>query len=194
MIRRASAPLLLGLLVLAAALLGSRVPAADARGYERRVEEYVVPEVTLLDQDGRRVGLKQALQPDQPVLLDFFFSTCNTICPVLSTSFSSLQAQLGRESEALRLYSIAIDPEHDTPEVLRRYRERYGARPGWDLLTGSREDVTRVLKAFDAYTPNKMAHRPLTFLWSPVGQRWVRLEGLVAASELHAEYQRLRQP
>lgn len=194
MIRPALPRPLLGLLLLAAALLGSRVPADDARGYERRVEEYAVPEVTLLDQDGRRVDLKQALQPDQPVVLDFFFSTCNTICPVLSTSFSRLQAQLGPESEGVRLYSIAIDPEHDTPEVLRGYRERYGARPGWDLLTGSRENVTRVLKAFDAYTPNKMAHRPLNFLWSPAERRWVRLEGLVAASDLDAEYRRLRQP
>jgi protein SCO1/2 len=194
MARRLLPQLSVSLLVLLGALGGSRLSGADAPGYERTVREYAIPGVSLVNHDGQRVDLKQALQAEQPVLLDFFFSTCNTICPVLSTSFSRFQAQLGTESQGVRLYSIAIDPEHDTPEVLRGYRERYGARPGWDLLTGSREDVTRVLKAFDAYTPNKMGHRPLNFLWSPAERRWVRLEGLVAASDLEAEYRRLRQP
>jgi len=191
-IHRLLTHLLLGLLVVAAALLGSWVRAGEG-AYKRTFEAYVVPDVALVNQDGESVSVQRAFASDTPVLLDFFFTTCNTICPTLSTSFAHLQERLGEHS-AVRLYSVAIDPAHDSPDVLRRYRERFGARPGWDLLTGAQGDVDRLRKAFAAHTPNKMAHRPLNFLWSPTERRWVRLEGLIAGSDLLREYRRLPKP
>src|SRR4030095_7689528 len=145
------------------------------------VARYEVPDVALRDQDGARVRLPQALTADKPVLLNFIFSTCTTVCPVLSASFSNLQKALGLQAGEMRMISIATDPDHDTPEVLREYRERFDAGPEWEFLTGSREDIDRVLKAFGAYSQNKMTHRPLSFLRCAGGESWVRIDGLIGA-------------
>ncbi len=152
--------------------------AAAARGeegasYRRTVARYEVPDVALVNQDGARVRLPQALAADKPVVLGFFFSTCTTVCPILSAGSSALLKTLGAESSEVRVVSIATDPDHDTPEVLRGYRKRFDAGPEWELLTGSREDIDRVLRAFHAYSPNKAAHRPLTLLRAA----WRRLVG-----------------
>ena len=159
--------------------------------YKRTVHEYAIPDVALLNQDGKKVQLKSFLRPkDKVIILDFIFGTCTTICPVLSASFVNFQNKLGAEAGKVQLVSISIDPEHDTPKVLKAYLKRYKAKPGWDFLTGSRENIERVTNAFNAYTSDKMQHYPLTFVYSPVQDRWFRIDGLVATSELMDEYQK----
>jgi protein SCO1/2 len=179
--------------VAALAVCGTVWGGEEAK-YRRTVARYEVPDVALVNQDGAEVRLPQALGAEKPVLLDFFFSSCTTVCPVLSVAFSGLLKELGPHAREVRVISIAIDPDHDTPEVLRGYRTRFGAGPEWELLTGSREDVDRVRKTFGAYTQNKVTHRPLTFLRPAGSHSWVRIEGLVGASELMAEYRALGRP
>lgn len=164
----------------------------DEPPYRRTVVRYALPDVTLVNQEGARVGLAEALTADKPVVLTFFFSTCTTICPVLSAGVSALIEKLGAQAGEVRVVSIAIDPDHDSPEVLRAYRKRFGAAPQWELLTGSREDIEAVLKAFDAYSPDKTAHRPLHFLRPAGGDSWVRIDGFIGAADLVAEYRGLR--
>jgi protein SCO1/2 len=123
-----------------------------------------------------------------PVVLQFIFTTCPSICPLLSTALSAAQAEMG---EGVRLVSISIDPEYDTPARLRDYARRFKAGPRWRFLTGGREDVAAVQKAFGAWRVNKMSHEPLTFLRRAAGEPWVRLAGPVGAGELAAEVRRL---
>jgi protein SCO1 len=180
--------------LLAAAAWAAAAAGEDAARYRRTVVRYELPDVTLLNQDGARVRLRQELTSDQPVLLNFIFSTCTTVCPVLSAGVTNLLKSAGAHGGEVRVVSIAIDPDHDTPEVLRGYRERFGAGPEWELLTGSREDIDRVRKAFDAYSSDKVTHRPLTYLRAPGGDSWVRLDGLLSTAELAAEYRGLHRP
>ncbi len=182
------------LLVVAALAPATTAGGEDSARYRRTVAHYDIPDVVLRNQDGARVRLPQALTADKPVLLNFIFSTCTTVCPVLSASFSTLQKTLGLQAGEMRMISIATDPDHDTPEVLRKYRESFDAGPEWEFLTGSREDIDRVLKAFGAYSQNKMTHRPLSLLRSAGGESWVRIDGLIGASDLLAEYHGLRRP
>lgn len=185
---------LVGLVVILSTGAGRTRAEEPEPSYKRTLETYVVPDVTLVNHEGARVRLREYLDTGRPVVLDFFFTTCTTICPVLSASFIGLQKSFGSETQQAQLVSIAIDPEHDTPAVLQGYRRRFGAQPGWDLLTGSRDDVEQVRKAFGAYTTDKMAHRPLNFLHLPGGAGWVRLDGLVGVAALQEEYKKLRQP
>jgi protein SCO1 len=189
--------LLRGVPLLAVVALACAATAAwgeDGARYRRTVARYEVPDVALVNQDGARARLPQVLAADKPVVLAFFFSTCTTVCPVLSVGFATLQKALGAQARDVRLVSIAIDPDHDTPEVLRAYRDRFDAGPDWELLTGSREDIERVRRAFDAFGPNKMMHRPLIFLRPAGSDSWVRIDGLIGASDLMAEYRGLRRP
>lgn len=164
---------------------------ASAR-YTRTVAHYEAPDVTLVSMDGTRIALASALKQGGPVMLEFIFTTCPTICPVMSSTFSAAQSKLGADLAKVRMISISIDPEHDTPERLRQYARKFKAGPQWVFLTGKTEDIALVQKAFDAYRGSKMRHEPLTFLRAEPTEPWVRLDGLMSATQLVAEYQRLR--
>jgi protein SCO1/2 len=169
------------------ALLFSSMPAfaADSKPRFTRSEVDVeIPAVTLINQDGDTVDFRALFQSEQPVFVDFIFATCTTICPVLSAGYSNVQRKLGDDRDQVRLVSITIDPEHDGPEELATYLERYRAQSGWDFLTGTREDIDNVMRAFDAFVPDKMSHRPLIFIRSPKGGKWVRLYGFAGTADL----------
>lgn len=163
------------------------LPAQVAAPYKRTIESYPVPDVTLVNQDGSKVKLKALLESGELVIVDFIFSTCTTICPVLSAGYANLQAKLPPGVSKIHLVSISIDPENDTPKAMRDYLKRYRAKPGWDFLTGRREDVDTVMRAFNAYIPNKMSHYPLTMIRDPKTGKWIRLFGMMSSSEFVAE-------
>jgi protein SCO1/2 len=166
------------------------IPAqAESRKYSRSVEKYTAPDVVLINQDGKKVRLATLLGGDQPVVVDFIFGTCTTICPVLSAGFVNLQNRLAGDGRKPRLISITIDPENDTPHVMKEYLKRFHARPGWDFLTGSRADIDAVMKSFNTYIPDKMSHYPINLIRNPKDGSWVRLFGIMSSREFLAEYQ-----
>lgn len=170
----------------------SRKETGQSReGYERSVASYYVPNVTLLNQDGEMIGLRSLTASGKPVIMDFIFTTCTTICPVLSAGLSNLRSELGESASRVQIISITIDPEHDRPERLKEYGSRFDAGEGWTFLTGSREDIGKVLKAFDAFIVDKMSHEPLYILRGPNSDEWVRIKGLVGLSDLMREFRRI---
>lgn len=73
----------------------------------------------------------------QVVLVNFFFTRCPTVCPKLTGEMAKFNRMFANDPR-VRLVSISVDPEHDTPAVLSEFGAQYGARPGkWDLLSGS---------------------------------------------------------
>ena len=156
--------------------------------YRRSERRYAVPDVTLVDEAGRTVRLRELLAGDEPVMVNFIFTTCQVICPVMSRIFAGVQRELGGEAARVRLVSISIDPEQDTPERLRAYAARFGAGPGWTFLTGRIQDVVAVERAFDAYLGDKMNHRPVTLLRQRQDRPWVRLDGVASPADLAREY------
>lgn len=181
----------------------SPAPAAAAGGGEPACHEapvrprydvsdarYEVPNVTLLDASGRPVGMRSLLAADEPLALNFIFTTCTTICPVMTATFAQLQRELGAQAPRVRLVSISIDPSQDRPAVLREYARRYGAGQGWTFLTGDSADVERLLRALGAYTGSKTNHRPLTLLKRADAVGWVRIDGLASGADLAGEVRR----
>ena len=131
------------------------------------------------------------LATHDPVMLNFIFTTCGAICPVMSQIFSEVPARLGPASAKLRMISISIDPENDTPAELKSYSKRFGATERWQFLTGRVEDVTLVQRAFDSYRGDKMNHEPLTLLRAAPGKPWVRIDGFASAEALASEYRKV---
>lgn len=164
----------------------------QSKGYTRAEKKYEIPDVNLVDMSNRPVRLRPMLDTGEPVLLQFIFATCTTICPVLSATFSAAQEPLDNMGGKYRMVSITIDPEEDTPKHLREYAQRFKSGGQWTFLTGSIENIESVEKAFDVYASNnKMYHRPYTFLRSRAGAPWVRIEGFMSAKELVAEFQKM---
>jgi protein SCO1/2 len=168
--------------------------AAAPTGYTRSLQEYQVPDVVLIDADARPVRLRALLATKDPVMLNFIFTTCGAICPVMSQTFSEVPAKLGAQAGSVRMISISIDPETDTPEKLKAYSKAYGATANWRFLTGRLEDVKAVQLAFNSYRGDKMSHDPLTLLHAPADKRWVRIDGFASSDSLAAEWLKLSQP
>jgi protein SCO1 len=178
---------------LAATVLAMALPrgawGTEGPRFTRDQVNVTIPDVALVDQRGELVSLRKAMTSDRPVFVEFIFATCTTTCPILSAGYASLQRKLDNP-DAVDLISITIDPEHDVPAELRKYLDRYHARPGWEFLTGTRAEIEQVMRAFDAFVPDKMSHRPLTFVRSPRNGEWVRLRGFAGSNDLLAEYYR----
>jgi protein SCO1/2 len=153
----------------------------------RRTMNYVVPEVTLVRSDGARVNFGHELDDGRPVLLDFIYTTCTTICPVMSQTFAEVQKRLGADAAKVKMVSVSIDPEEDTPARLTEYAKRYQAGPQWTFYTGTVEASVAAQRAFDAYRGDKMNHAPVTFFRSAPGQPWVRLDGFVTPDAIVGE-------
>jgi len=175
------------LLLVTVLAIPANLSAAEP-AYRRTVEKYTMPDVTLVNQDGKKVRFKSLIESDKPVIVDFIYATCTTICPVLSVSYTNLQNKMKDSTQKPRLISITIDPENDTPKIMKDYLKRYNAKPGWDFLTGSRGDIDKVMRAFNAYIPDKMSHYPLNLIRSPKDGSWVRLFGILSSREFMNEY------
>ncbi|MES2295481.1 MAG: SCO family protein [Pseudomonadota bacterium] len=162
---------------------------AQAANYTRSLHDYRVPEVSLIDQFGKRLRLKSLLEAGDPVLLQFVFTSCTTVCPVQAAVFSNAQPALAELGRPYQMVSISIDPEQDAPGQLLEFANKFKAGAQWRFLTGARQDVAQVLKAFGATLPanNKMFHQPYTFLHAGSGSQWVKLDGMLSLAELAAE-------
>lgn len=168
----------------------------DGFQYKSSAQDYQMPHVTLRNQNGQKVHFPDLMAYDGPVLLNFIFTSCATICPVMSATFGQTQEDLVAIDDSYLMVSISIDPEYDTPARLREYAELHAARDNWVMLTGQFDDIFTVVRAFDAVYKgeNKMYHRPLTFLRANQDAPWLRIEGLLGAEELAAEYNKLLHP
>lgn len=155
--------------------------------YSTTTESYSVPNIELIDQQGTTVSLRELLETDQPVAVNFIFTTCTTICPVMTATFAQMRQELGEAGNELRLISISIDPEYDRPDKLKAYSEQFRAGAGWDFLTGDSADIVQVLRSFDSYAGSKMNHQPVTLLKSPDSASWTRIDGLASGKDLANE-------
>lgn len=160
--------------------------------YKRQISEYEPPEATLFDQNGDKVSLKELFSGDEPVLMNFIYTSCTTICPVLTSGFTKAQGLKDTELGNIKMVSITIDPEYDSSKVLKKYSKRFHADDEWLFLTGNLEDVVGVQNAFDAYRGDKMNHVPLTFLRGAEKKRWLRIEGFPSAEEIAEELKALQ--
>ena len=118
---------------------GGREEGPSGQTTLERLDVYgQLPRFSLTERSGRRIGLEDLR--GFVWVADFIYTECKETCPTQSLEISRLQAELAGSAD-LRLVSITVDPKHDTPEVLRRYAERYGATDRWLFLTGDKREI-----------------------------------------------------
>ena len=161
------------------------------KSYKRSEHSYRLTDLKLVGMDGEDTTLLTELNCGKPVMINFVFTTCTTICPVLSGTFTQVQSILGPRSEDVQMISFSIDPEYDTPERLREYAKRFNAGPQWKFMTGNLQDLIAVQKAFDVYRGNKMNHEPTTLMRKSEEDAWVRIDGIASAADVVKEYEQL---
>src|SRR5262245_57025744 len=132
------------------------------------------PEFTLTNQDGRRLALKDLR--DKVLAITFVFTNCVDTCPLLTAKMAGLQDRLGSDfGKKAGFVSITVDPERDTPAVLKRYAQGYKANPaGLAFLTGTPAEIHDVAQRYGVYykkTPRGDVDH--TFLTSLVDQNGI---------------------
>ena len=141
--------LLMGLLVvlLLAVLPGFVVPTLVCRETELTLPDLgTVTAFNLVDEQGRPFT-EEALR-GHPTIVDFIFTRCDTICPVITMKMQRLQEKLmDRKADPIKILSITVDPANDTPEKLAAYAAKYHAIPEkWRFVTGAPDKVKELVE------------------------------------------------
>ena len=126
------------------------------------------PDFALTNQDGERVSLADSSGTVRAVT--FIYATCKDTCPLLTAKMALMQRKLGADfGKRVRFVSITVEPEVDTPAVLKAYAGKFDADPaGWSFLTGKSEEIQDVVRKYGAFAkrvkPGDVDHLFLTSL------------------------------
>jgi len=130
--------------------------AVHAWGHEAKVTGRLptvgaAPQFTLTDQSGSRVSL--ADQQGKVLAVTFIYTTCKDTCPLLTAKMVVIQRKLGANfGPRVRFASITVEPEIDTPAVLKAYAGKYSANlDGWSFLTGTTAEIEDVVRGYGAF-------------------------------------------
>lgn len=161
------------------------MPASAAAGVKPQQARILLTDTPLLDQLGRRTRLRSDAIGDRIVVVDFVYTTCTTVCPVLSAVMAQVQDKLAaRPQRDVALLTLTVDPVRDTPARLKSFATGLGAGPTWTWLTGPKPQVDEALKAFGAYTANFAEHPPLVLVGDARNGKWLRFYGYPTPDQL----------
>ena len=141
------------------------------------------PNVPLTTQDGEVVHFYDDVIKGRSVAIDLIYTTCKYACPLETARLVQVQRLLGdRVGRDIFFYSITIDPEHDTPAVLKEYAAKYHVGPGWTFLTGKASDIELISKKLGLYSApnpdNPDGHTPSLLVGNEPGGQWMRNSAL----------------
>src|SRR5438445_2763797 len=156
--------------------------AAAAAGDTRWGADFF-PNVTFTTHQGRTVRFYDDLVKRKIVAIDLIYTTCKYACPLETARLAQVQKLLGdRMGRDVFFYSITIDPDHDTPAVLKAYAEQFHAGPGWLFLTGKQADIELISKKLGLYAApnpaNPDGHLPYLLVGNEATGQWMRNSGV----------------
>ncbi len=145
-----------GLLPPTSTFLVAQQPAADEVPDRRLASSHwggnYFPNVELTSSKGEKVRFFSDLIEDKVVMINFIYTRCPDACPLETAKLSEVyQILRDRMGEDVFMYSISIDPEHDTPEVLSKFMETYQIEEGWEFFTGTERDILLLRKKLGLY-------------------------------------------
>jgi len=196
------------LALLAALALACRAPAGEPVPREAlgpdAVSEAIppssfmpIPDVALVTHEGRAVRFYSDLVRGRTVVVQFFFTDCQGICPVSTGRMRELQEALGeRLGPEVSFLSVTLDPAHDTPAVLAEHARTIGARPGWTFLTGDLADITALRYRLGVYDldpvldADRNQHAGVLVLGNEPRQRWSMKPATLSVRPLLAALER----
>jgi protein SCO1 len=152
-----------------------------------------MPRAEVIDQTGRRLDLARDLIGTRVAAIQFIFTRCVTTCPILGNQFGEVRKRLADQMpNDFALISISVDPEYDTPERLSDWSRRHRFGPGWSLVTGSKPEMDRLLKALGAFAADRQNHQSQVLVVDGTTGQGLRTSGLASAGQLADVMTRLR--
>jgi protein SCO1 len=138
-----------------------------------------LPDIEVFNQHGKALRFYSDLVKGKTVIVNFIFTSCTYICPLQGASFSKLQATLGdRLGKDVTLISVSTDPLTDTPQRLKSWGERFGAKPGWMFVTGTKAEIDRLLVALTGDPSGLKDHSAIALMGDYDKGVWIRADAL----------------
>ncbi len=134
-----------------------------------------IPNWPVVTQDGKTVNFYDDLIKNKIVVVSFIYTSCKEICPLATARLSQVQDRLGDSvGRDVFLVSITVDPEHDTPEAMKKYAETFKAGPGWFFITGKPEYIHDIRYKLGERSSNITEHRNDIWLANGATDEWQR--------------------
>ena len=149
-------------------------------------------DVALVDQNGKSVRLEKDLISNKIVVMSFIYTSCTTVCPVVSSIMGKVQKQLGaRVGGEVQLVSISVDPQRDDAKRLNDYARNFQRGPGWSWLTGSSQSINETLKGLGSFSGDFKNHQPLILVGDGNSRHWTRYYGFTDPAVLTREVEKI---
>ena len=137
---------------LAPAATHAQTMSAKAR---QRIQEQHLPNIPLITHEGKRVFFYNDLVKNKKVSMNFFYTNCDEICPLVMANLAKVQRLLGNHvGRDFQMYSFTLNPDEDSVEDIRNHRSALGAKPGWTFLTGKPQDLETLRAAIGFKYPD----------------------------------------
>src|SRR5262249_45339007 len=133
---------------------GKFVPVTQESA-RKRIQEQHLPNLSLVTHEGKRGFFYDDLVKDKVVTLNFFSANCDKVCPLVTANLAKVQKLLGDQvGRDIYMYSFTLKPEEDNVEVIRNYRKKFAAGPGWTFLTAKPADMEKLRRAIGFTYPD----------------------------------------
>ena len=125
------------------------------------------PNAPLINQDGETLYFYDDVIKGKVVTINFMFTSCGDSCPMETAKLRKVQEMLGEHAgKDVYMYSITVDPDRDTPAALKAYMQKFNIGPGWQFLTGKKEDIDQIRKRLGMYSDEEeeLSDHPINFV------------------------------
>lgn len=139
----------------------------------------------LVNQHGEEFRFYQDLLEDKTVVISVFFTECDEHCTNIIKIMQKIRDSFKDEmGESLRLLSITVDPENDTPKTVEAYSNEYTAGSGWHFLSGDLENVNAILRILGKYVDQRESHDSILLVGNVSTGLWKKVNGLADPGEI----------
>jgi protein SCO1 len=146
-----------------------------------------LPDVQLVSMLEKKSTLKNEIEADAPIIINFVFTTCSTICSVQTLVLSQAKQLFDNSLKNTKILTFTIDPDNDTPAQLRKFSSSFNIDKGWIFYTGTYDAMFHVQKFFNVYRGSKANHPPIILMKKNKTAPWVRMEGFPKPQDIVAQ-------
>jgi len=147
-----------------------------------------IPDLMVMDQDGVKRRFYSDLIKDKVVILSFFFTSCQSMCPAMNYGLKKLQADLGqRLGKDVFIVTVSKDPETDTPGRLKAFSKTLKTKPGWTMITGDVNAIGKIVYDFTGDRLGKDSHNTIFIIGNDKNGSWADLSGYASTAELRQQ-------
>ncbi|WP_281966821.1 SCO family protein [Roseovarius nanhaiticus] len=176
---RISGFVMIGALTVCAAASAAQDSAAFVQG------QISLPQMTLVDHHARPHALRGELDSGALLVMTFSYTLCGSICPIGNDIMAQLDDEVGTVGgRDVRLLSVTIDPQNDTPAMMAEAAQKFGASDRWLWLTGHPGDIRRLLQSVGAPVHNLELHDPVFLVGDGQTGEFFRTQTMPSVDEL----------